>query len=354
MTENERIEYLDIAKGVGILLVIIGHVELVAAPVRQYIASFHMPLFFLISGMLLWYKKEEQKEMESFVRKKGKSIMLPYVIFSMAYLFIECARMAVKGSTGWGAIFRQLYQTFCLQGISVLWFLPALFLGEVCFVWIRQNSNHLQTAFCLPALLMTTYFINVDVQAFMTTHADSLLLALAYDLASMLLRNMFCVALVGIGYYCGMFLLQFSLHTAVEAGLGAAALIVTGFLTKLNGGVDLRGMILGNLALYLLCSVLGTLGVIFLCRTLESLPLRPIQKAGKYFGKNSMLIMVTHLDFRILYISIEIAGLIRVLTDNNIVICLLIIALVCGAEVLLIEFVNRILPRFLKTIRKSS
>ena len=50
---SHRIEYLDIAKGIGMILVYIGHCRIPGDnPLFQWIYSFHMPLFFFISGLL--------------------------------------------------------------------------------------------------------------------------------------------------------------------------------------------------------------------------------------------------------------------------------------------------------------
>ena len=48
---NERNEIIDIMKGIGIIAVIIGHMwNVPEVPYRNFIFSFHMPLFFLIAG----------------------------------------------------------------------------------------------------------------------------------------------------------------------------------------------------------------------------------------------------------------------------------------------------------------
>ena len=47
---NKRIEWLDIAKGIGILLVILGHCLNINQRSFHLIFTFHMPLFFLLSG----------------------------------------------------------------------------------------------------------------------------------------------------------------------------------------------------------------------------------------------------------------------------------------------------------------
>lgn len=49
---NKRLDYLDVAKGIGILLVILGHCQLGRiGRAHSLIYSFHMPLFFFISGV---------------------------------------------------------------------------------------------------------------------------------------------------------------------------------------------------------------------------------------------------------------------------------------------------------------
>lgn len=49
-TSNRRIEWIDIAKGIGILLVILGHT--IALKYSKVLYTFHMPLFFLLSGLV--------------------------------------------------------------------------------------------------------------------------------------------------------------------------------------------------------------------------------------------------------------------------------------------------------------
>ncbi len=50
---RSRIEWVDIAKGIGIILVIIGHVNTFNSSVKEWIYSFHMPLFFILAGVTI-------------------------------------------------------------------------------------------------------------------------------------------------------------------------------------------------------------------------------------------------------------------------------------------------------------
>jgi fucose 4-O-acetylase-like acetyltransferase len=58
--KDKRIEWVDTAKGIGILLVILGHTILLPF-ISVPIYAFHMPLFFLLSGLFIKANKYENK-----------------------------------------------------------------------------------------------------------------------------------------------------------------------------------------------------------------------------------------------------------------------------------------------------
>ena len=53
-----RIPWLDAVKGVGIICVILGHMT-IPETLRQFVFSFHMPLFFFVSGYLYHGRAED-------------------------------------------------------------------------------------------------------------------------------------------------------------------------------------------------------------------------------------------------------------------------------------------------------
>ena len=72
---KQRLEYIDIIKGIGIFLVVLGHVT-TNQNAYHFIYAFHMPLFFIIEGMFLHDKP-------GFIRKQAKSLLLPYISFGL-------------------------------------------------------------------------------------------------------------------------------------------------------------------------------------------------------------------------------------------------------------------------------
>lgn len=352
MTKKERINYLDMARGIGMILVVIGHISYVAEPIRNYITAFHMPLFFLISGILIQYKGEEKAAFSVTFRKKVKSLMLPYLIFSVLYFFIESVRLIIRDLDEWNVVFRQVWQSFCLQGVSALWFLPALFFGEVIFVWIRKHFGHIFTAICLLLFVGIAYFADGYASGFFETHI-SLGYSLLEDFVSMIIRSIFCVGLVGFGYYLSTLFINRKITVLLEAVSSVLLFVLLGVLVKYNAPVDLRAMELGNPVLFLAGGIIGSAGVILMCRVISGISLRPLHSVLEYFGRNSLWIMATHIEFRVLYLAILLAAFLNSIFENNALFCFFIVLFVFLMEIVVIEIINRIL-RFLNKKSKIS
>ena len=86
---GKRIEWLDIAKGIGIFLVVYAHAR---APYNSYIYNFHMPFFFLISGIL--YKSGG--DVKTYILKKVKTLYIPFAGWNLIFPFAPSKHIAEK------------------------------------------------------------------------------------------------------------------------------------------------------------------------------------------------------------------------------------------------------------------
>lgn len=344
MADRIRIRYLDMARGLGMLFVVMGHVEYIDAGVRQWIAAFHMPLFFLLSGILIYEKKEEQTNYIVILRKKLRSIMIPYAVFSVLSFCVEGGRVALKGLDQWDVVFRQLFQSLCLQGVSTLWFLPALFMSEMLFLGIRKNSSHAGTAIISGILTVVASLLNTFEKSIYGMHGGELFWELLHDVCSMLIRNVFCVGLVMTGYYTAKLFLGKELKRGWIFFAFLLCCVTAVLSISVTTGVDLRFMQLHFLPLYLLAAISGSLTVILGCRLLEQVPISPLHRIMEYYGKNSLIVMVTHMDFRVLYCSIKLAGLLTFLQNNPFWYAAVIVLLVFVLEIPVIMIINRFFP----------
>lgn len=150
---KKRIDWIDVAKGIAIILMIIGH----TIPYNNLIIlifSFHMPLFVILSGIT--YKPPINKEnLKINFKKYFKKLFLPYAIVlltctsirilinyqdvSMPIFLKEICKAFL-----WGNGCDYTFANISFTGIGPIWFLITLFLSKITFDMINykfQNVN---------------------------------------------------------------------------------------------------------------------------------------------------------------------------------------------------------------------
>jgi fucose 4-O-acetylase-like acetyltransferase len=73
MKNTARIPMIDVAKGIGIILVVVGHTNLPVV-VMNAIYAFHVPLFFVLSGMVF----NSNKNLTQLLVSKFRTLLVPY------------------------------------------------------------------------------------------------------------------------------------------------------------------------------------------------------------------------------------------------------------------------------------
>ena len=131
----KRIDWLDSARGIGIVLVVIGHTlgGLIDSPIGAglgtfralffAIYTFHMPLFFLLSGLMVPHRLE--RGTGRFMRGLLPSVVWPYFLWSVVqYTIIFALGSAVNtpATDYWPVVLPLPWNT-----VSQFWFLYALF-----------------------------------------------------------------------------------------------------------------------------------------------------------------------------------------------------------------------------------
>ena len=128
--KKNRIAYLDVARGIGILLVVIGHITSEGSLIHTAIYSFHMPLFFILSGMTMKPTKLKQAFGVSIFQER--KLIVQYIIWSVFYTLFDIVTYGMLEHTfRWGTVFWDSYQTVVMHGINVLWFLSTLLIIKV-------------------------------------------------------------------------------------------------------------------------------------------------------------------------------------------------------------------------------
>ncbi len=148
MTGKKHYEEIDICRGMGIVLVVLGHALKQTGETNSFfdvllsvIYSFHMPLFFFLSGFvslkMLYFRAG--KERLDYIKNRAFRLLIPYFTVGILYLPLKyvLSRYAVKPydfSSTWKLFFGENPNT-------ALWFLYVLFLVSLVCVLILREKN---------------------------------------------------------------------------------------------------------------------------------------------------------------------------------------------------------------------
>lgn len=172
-----RYEFIDVAKGIGILMVVWAHILLVGVS-HSVIYAFHMPLFFFISGLL--FNKEKYFSLVHFIKQRTKRLFVPYLWYSIVTWCIwACFRYFRNDDVD--SYLMPLLQTFIAQGSgayivhnSALWFIPCLFAVEVLYFLFSKFNEWITLMLSFAVAIVGCILINV--------YGDSYLFLLPWNL----------------------------------------------------------------------------------------------------------------------------------------------------------------------------
>lgn len=124
MADKERDISLDVLKGLAILLMVLGHVS---TPLTNFIFSFHMPLFFFVSGYL--YK---ERDFKTTIRRNFKKILVPYLVTGLIIWFVK---IIIYHNWDWGI------SLLLSNGSAPVWHLDGYYVGPLWFLMCYFTST---------------------------------------------------------------------------------------------------------------------------------------------------------------------------------------------------------------------
>lgn len=292
--------YLDFVRGAGILLVVFGHLTDWGQPWREWVYSFHMPLFFLLSGVFA----NPDVPWKTFIRKKARSLYLPFAVFLTIDLaisfflqlrtdsFIICVKTMIVAAA----------LKFTGVRFSVIngpiWFLFVLFVVQIAFFFAAKKRP----------ILYATCALSVPVTVLL-------------HFLSVPRGQLWCVAVVEYGFFTAGYLLRNVLNVTPSVSLRekkgvllAAVLLPLLFAhlvsAALNDNVDIAWFKVGNhISVFYLNSAAGCILFLLLCAFVYRIGL--LRKIVLFYGRNSMIVLTTHYYFtrRVYPFLFEAAGL---------------------------------------------
>ncbi len=281
---RERSNYVDIAKGIVILLVVIGHAVTFQGKAFFVIFSFHMPFFFLISG---WCKAYSNK-VGTFLPMLGKSVIkliIPSIIFR-ALRFWQPDNLKEWAKT----IFLNPYSE---------WFLTTMFVINILFYFfkkydVKNDNKYYKIGFLVSLIGIVPIFVQIYIYR-------------GYHMKFGIPFSFDCVA-IGfsfsiIGYYLHKFMQKNKMPKLSALGY-ISALIVVGLALKLlytNSYVNVCDGMMGiSDTFFYFCAFLLSMVVIYGSKCMDCFgkskkPILFLNRLLELYGRNSLWIYLCHI-----------------------------------------------------------
>lgn len=304
-----RLDYIDVMRGIAAVLVVLGH----CAPpiIDTYIFTFHMPLFFFVSGVL-FALKDKQQPFLIFVKRKFLRLIVPYLCFEginlilslivstfydgVTVTFPDAILSILTGFSSYGAGYSGV--------VGRLGFFPCLFFAYIAFYFIYAGVQFLLKRLRANAILRAAAYVLVAVilyAIFYVINKKSPQWWLYTDVAVM-----GCV-FISLGCAARDLLTAF-IGSKLYIRLPVAALSFAGliFFSYLNYNVFSNHVdvfmfagLYGNLKTFIFAAVSG----IIFSAAVSSFIVKwkfPMRAMG-WFGRNSLGVYVAHMWFLFLF-----------------------------------------------------
>lgn len=200
---SRRIEIIDFLRGGAMILVLLHHSGF---PFGKWILPFHMPLFFVLSGLTESLKRKENNEsFRGFFHKRFKRLIIPYLAFEIinliiwgikCYIFKESFSLLSAFSSIILCINTDMYTGLCGR----LWFLPCMFISSIILWIILKISKQMPALLCATGILFFLSWITVNVIPFRLPFAiDTSFMATAFILIGYCGKEVF-LYIIGKGH----------------------------------------------------------------------------------------------------------------------------------------------------------
>ena len=159
--KDTRIEYLDVLRGIAIILMIMGHIGF-GYIFDKYIHVFHMPIWFFISGW--FFKAKEDEKIGKLIKKYAKSLLAPYVIWGILQYPIWLLLCRTPEDDIWEPL-RNLFWTNTNPWIIIM---IVVFISACGCYWNRVVSFRLpwalDTAFVALGFVALGYYLHQEMK----------------------------------------------------------------------------------------------------------------------------------------------------------------------------------------------
>lgn len=330
----KRYEFIDLAKGIGILLVILGHITLTPNFLRIWLYTFHIPLFFFLSG----YVFSGNSDFKSFILKKIKSLLIPYLFFGLVLVLIQIWQSEPLNILN---ILVGFLNLITQKKYLTVWFLSCIFIVNI-IMWciIRFTKGDLYKSLLMSLVIyLIGAFYNFKIGSNLPWNINSAFMMTIFFWSGYSLK---CINIENLIMKIKKFFLVIPVLFFINGVLG-----VINYIIMSHEIVDVYYNRYGNYIIYLFAALSGTLGIFLLAYYTRSK-----FYIIRYIGQNSLTYYALHQGIALPIVM----SIVNQLNFNirNIFIKLCLAIIICCGVLIIIYPINFILNKtpFKKAIGK--
>lgn len=286
---SKRIIWLDFARGLAALGVMYDHVLPWYVGVGKWIYTWHIPIFFIISGILLEVKDDwRSKTYKELFVKDMKHLMYPYLVFNIIETVIMSFMFPVKD------VLVGVFHFCILDGLQVLWFLSALLVARIVFFQLMKRTDRkaVMMTIIVAVMVVTSVFSLMGPWA---KSSDGLIMKI-YGFVNIFNRSLIGFVFLEIGFHGARILKKYQPGNSLKWSSFVVSLIL-GILFYSCNMVDIRFSKIGNPFLFYVMALAGSI-VIFIISE-YAVRIRWLSSI-QYMGVHSIVFMITHIPIRTL------------------------------------------------------
>ena len=265
---------IDYAKGFAILLLIISHCIIGEGVFKTWIFSFHMPIFFIVSGILK-SRKNKRQTIKVYLYKRIKQLLVPYLIWGLVLIAFYQVLSFISRSEF--TFYSQLFNLITLQGIDSLWFIPCYMVAELIFmhVYLKMPKYWQYIGIiCGIGLLSFINYMNISFNW---------------------IGQLGCKILIGLILICIGYTIEekVSIKT-IPIYCSVIGLIIFSILAEINGFVGISALKLQNTLLFFINAIGLSISIIAICEYFVQKNNASQFELLKCFGENTIVVVCTN------------------------------------------------------------
>lgn len=336
MKTESRFEWVDTAKGIAILMVMWGHAVIKHDVIYWWITTFHVPTFLVITGYLYGKKNKVHFGSKESIIKLAK----PYLVFSIIscctdFAYEYLSSKSISGAVKIAGI--DIYKTLFLYGIHALWYLPAYVLSAKLFFVVKNKAENKSKHLIVPLMALVGVGFNF-LSPYIKGRVPSSIYMLAAIPVVTVVRALLCTVFITFGYAASKWegggQLFSEAKTWIKYSVSGLLLLLSFIASSANSESNLSIVLVGDNPLcFFLSAFLGSVGLMALSSAMQHK-----SNVLQYFGRNSLILLVTHHSLKFTFLARFIAG--AFLPEESFAFGLMVLLLLTLIETLVVEICN--------------